>query len=67
VKTLEAQQRCILAGDLQEGVFDLGSQELVTHACPSVERDRSLMVTKAVAARNMSLERPQGKDKGTGC
>lgn len=67
MKTLEAQQRCILTGDLQEGVLDLGSQELVTHACPSEERNKSLMVTKAVAARNMSLERSQGKDKGTRC
>lgn len=60
---MEAQQRYTVTGDLQEGVLDLGSQELVTHACPSLERDRSLTVTKAVPARNMSWRGPRARTK----
>lgn len=60
VKTLEAQQRCLMAEDLQEGVLDLGSQELVTHVCPFLERDRSLTV---VPARNMSWRGPRARTK----
>lgn len=62
---MQAQQGCIRAGDWQEGALDLGSSELVTQACPSLERDRSLTVTKAVPARNMSWRGPRAlKDKG---
>lgn len=66
MKTLKAQQRCITAGDMLEGVLDLGSQELLTHAGSSLE-GQVLDSNQSSSSQEHILERPQGQDKGSNC
>lgn len=56
-----------MAGDSQEGVLNLGSQGLVTHASPSLERDGTLTVTKVIPSRHVSFRGARARTKGTGC